>query len=132
MKKRIVILASFIVAICAVCLADEYSYLTITANDASETSVALSSLRKITFSSGSMVLTNNDNTTESFTLANLAKMYFSNNASGIEYVRTDAVDWSGADIYNLNGVKMNVGYSSLPKGVYIVKSQSKTQKIVKK
>ena len=102
-----------------------YNFLTFEMTDGAKVSVAISSL----------TLTINGNTltagSQTFTLSNLSKMYFSNTVetTGIEET-TSATLEEAAEIYDLQGHR--IAKEQMTKGVYIVKTKSKTQKIVVK
>ena len=102
-----------------------YNFLTFEMTDGAKVSVAISSL----------TLTINRNTltagSQTFTLSNLSKMYFSNTdeTTGIEEM-TSATLEEAAEIYDLQGHR--IAKEQMTKGVYIVKTKSKTQKIVVK
>ena len=102
-----------------------YNFLTFEMTDGAKVSVAISSL----------TLTINGNTltagSQTFTLSNLSKMYFSNTdeTTGIEET-TSATLKEAAEIYDLQGHR--IAKEQMTKGVYIVKTKSKTQKIVVK
>lgn len=102
-----------------------YNFLTFKMTDGAKVSVAISSL----------MLTINGNTltagSQTFTLSNLSKMYFSNTdeTTGIEET-TSATLEEAAEIYDLQGHR--IAKEQMTKGVYIVKTKSKTQKIVVK
>ena len=102
-----------------------YNFLTFEMTDGAKVSVAISSL----------TLTINGNTltagSQTFTLSNLSKMYFSNTdeTTGIEEM-TRATLEEAAEIYDLQGHR--IAKEQMTKGVYIVKTKSKTQKIVVK
>ena len=106
--------------------ADGYTYLTIETTDGTKASVAIESL---TLSINGTTLTAG---TQSFTLTNLAKMYFSTtdeSTTGIESISIESLD-EATDIYDLQGHK--VTKEQMRRGVYIVKTKSKTYKMVKK
>ena len=102
-----------------------YNFLTFEMTDGAKVSVAISSL----------TLTINGNTltagSQTFTLSNLSKMYFSNTdeTTGIEEM-TSATLEEAAEIYDLQGHR--IAKEQMTKGIYIVKTKSKTQKIVVK
>lgn len=102
-----------------------YHYLTFEMTNGAKVSVAISSL----------TLTINGNTltagSQTFTLTNLSKMYFSDTdeTTGIEET-TSAMLEEAAEIYDLQG--HNITKEQMKKGVYIVKTKNKTQKIVVK
>ncbi len=102
-----------------------YNFLTFEMTDGAKVSVAISSL----------TLTINGNTltagSQTFTLSNLSKMYFSNTdeTTGIEEM-TSATLEEAAEIYDMQGHR--IVKEQMTKGVYIVKTKSKTQKIVVK
>ena len=106
--------------------ADVYTYLTFETTDGTKGSVAIESL---TLSINGTTLTAG---TQSFTLTNLAKMYFSTtdeSTTGIESISIESLD-EATDIYDLQGHK--VTKEQMRRGVYIVKTKSKTYKMVKK
>jgi hypothetical protein len=106
--------------------ADGYTYLTFETTDGTKASVAIESL---TLSINGTTLTAG---TQSFTLTNLAKMYFSTtdeSTTGIESISIESLD-EATDIYDLQGHK--VTKEQMRRGVYIVKTKSKTYKMVKK
>lgn len=104
---------------------DVYAYLTFELTDGAKVSVALSSLT-LTFSGNTLTAGS-----QTFTISNLSKMYFSNSdvTTGIEEMTSVALD-DNTEIYNLQGHK--ISREQMKKGVYIVKNNSRTQKIIVK
>ena len=127
MKKIALTLLILVVTLTA--QAEDYAYLTFETTDGAKASVAIEGL---TLSISETTLTVG---TQSFTLTNLSKMYFSTtdeSTTGIESSRLETRD-EATDIYDLSGKKIVNSKSSnskLPRGVYIVKTKSKTYKIV--
>ena len=123
MKKFLLIMMALVGAL--IVQAEEYAYLTFETTDGEKASVAVSSL----------TLTINGNTltagSQTFTLSNLSKMYFSNTneTTAIEEITTATLD-EAADIYDLQGHK--VTKEQMKRGVYIVKTKSKTYKMIVK
>ena len=110
--------------------ADGYTYLTFETTDGAKTSVDVSSLA-VTISLDNTTLTIGNQT---FALANLSKMYFSTQSetTGIEEITSATLD-EATEIYDLSGKKIVNSKSSnskLPRGVYIVKTKSRTYKMV--
>lgn len=106
--------------------ADGYTYLTFETTDGTKASVAIESL---TLSINGTTLTAG---TQQFILSNLSKMYFSTtdeSTTGIESISIESLD-EATDIYDLQGHK--VTKEQMRRGVYIVKTKSKTYKMVKK
>ena len=125
MKKIVIIMMALVGALTV--QAEEYAYLTFETTDGAKASVDVSSLP---------VTINLDNSTlaignETFALADLSKMYFSTQSetTGIQEINSATID-EAADIYDLQGHK--VTKAQMKKGVYIVKTNSKTYKIVKR
>ena len=123
MKKIILFLTMLIGILTA--QAKEYTYLTFETTDGAKTSIDVSSLP---------VAINLDNSTltignQTFALADLSKMYFSNTdeTTGIEEITSATLD-EATDIYDLQGHK--VTKEQMKKGVYIVKTNSRTYKMV--
>ena len=129
MKKIVLLLMTLVGGGLAVQAEDSYTYLTFETTDGAKVSVSVSSLP---------VTINLDNSTlaignETFALADLSKMYFSTQSetTGIETI--DNGQWTmdnSAEFYDLQGHK--VTKAQMKKGVYIVKMNSKTYKIVVK
>lgn len=127
MKKIVLLLMTLVGGGLAVQAEDSYTYLTFETTDGAKVSVSVSS---------QPVTINLDNSTlaignETFALANLSKMYFSTQSetTGIQEINSATID-EAADIYDLQGHK--VTKAQMKKGVYIVKTNSKTYKIVKR
>ena len=123
MKKFLLIMMALVGALTV--QAEEYAYLTFETTDGEKASVAVSSL----------TLTINGNTltagSQTFTLSNLSKMYFSNTneTTAIEEITTATLD-EATDIYDLQGHK--VTKEQMKRGVYIVKTKSRTYKMIVK
>ena len=127
MKKIVLLLMTLVGGGLAVQAEDSYTYLTFETTDGAKISVSVSSLP---------VTINLDNSTlaignETFALSDLSKMYFSTQSetTGIQEINSATID-EAADIYDLQGHK--VTKAQMKKGVYIVKTNSKTYKIVKR
>ena len=127
--KKIVLLLMTLVGALAVQAEDTYTYLTFETTDGVKASVPVSSLTLIisgnTLTAGS----------ESFTLSNLSKMYFSNDdqttaINEIDYSQTDDLLSESTDIYDLHGHK--ISREQMRKGIYIIKTKSKTYKMIVK
>lgn len=129
MKKIILLFTTLVGTLTA--QADGYTYLTFETTDGAKASVAVSDL---TLTISGTTLTAGSQT---FTLSNLSKMYFSTSdesTTGIEEITNAAMD-EATEIYDLSGKKIVNGKWSngkLPHGVYIVKTKSKTFKMVVK
>jgi hypothetical protein len=157
MRKRFALVLVVFLLMGATSWADEYSYLTIQKNDAgnSETSVALASLSKITFSNGSLILSNAYGTTiGTYTLSELNKMFFASQATGIDNAAIDNMSavlqdgvlkvssalGSNIKLYQTSGVlvksfsssasECEINMGSLPKGIYILKVNGQVKKIL--
>ena len=123
MMKKIFILLTVLVTTLTV-QAEGYTYLTFETTDGAKASVAV----------GNLTLTINGTTltagSQQFTLSNLSKMYFltsDETATGIEEINSAAIE-EATDIYDLQGHK--VSKEQMKKGVYIVKTNSRTYKMV--
>ena len=123
MMKKIFILLTVLVATLTV-QAEGYTYLTFETTDGAKASVAVENL---TLTISGTTLTAGS---QQFTLSNLSKMYFSTSdetATGIEEINSAAIE-EATDIYDLQGHK--VSKEQMKKGVYIVKTNSRTYKMV--
>ena len=130
MKKLLLSLAMLALASTNI-FAGDYDYLTVQKTDGSQVSFTSAGLT-ITFSGGNLVATQNGTST-SLTLTDLSKMFFSSSPTGIENVETTTK--VKATVYSIDGVKIGtfdnaaILGSQLKKGVYIVKANGKTSKI---
>ena len=129
MKKIVLLLMTLVGSVLTVLAEDTYTYLTFETTDGSKTSLDVSSL-PVTINLDNSTLTIGNQT---FALADLSKMYFSTQSetTGIETI--DNGQWTmdnSAEFYDLQGHK--VTKAQMKKGVYIVKTNSKTYKIVVK
>ena len=127
MKKIVLLLMTLVGGGLAVQAEDSYTYLTFETTDGAKVSVSVSSLPvTINLDNSTLVIGN-----ETFALADLSKMYFSTQSetTGIQEINSATID-EAADIYDLQGHK--VTKAQMKKGVYIVKTNSKTYKIVKR
>ena len=110
--------------------ANDFTYLTFETTDGTKTSVDVSSL-PVTINLDNSTLTIGNQT---FALADLSKMYFSTadeTTTGIsEELSVKSDEFATATFYDLQGHK--VSKDQLRKGVYIVKTQSRTYKLVVK
>ena len=123
--KRIVLLLMVVVGVLTMQAAD-YTFLTFETTDGAKASVAVENLT-ITVSGTTLMAGS-----QTFNLSNLAKMYFSasdESTTGIEEITSATLD-EATDIYDLQGHK--VSKAQMCKGVYIVKTKSKTFKMVVK
>jgi hypothetical protein len=123
MKKIVIIMMALVGALTV--QAEEYAYLTFETTDGAKASVDVSSLT-LTVSGNTLTAGS-----QTFTLSNLSKMYFSNTSetTAIEEITTATLD-EAADIYDLQGHK--VTKEQTKRGVYIVKTKSKTYKMIVK
>ena len=123
MMKKIFILLTVLLATLTA-QAEGYTYLTFETTDGAKASVAVENL---TLTISGTTLTAGS---QQFTLSNLSKMYFSTSdetATGIEEINSAAIE-EATDIYDLQGHK--VTKEQMRKGVYIVKTKSRTYKMV--
>ena len=123
MKKIVITMMALVGALTV--QAEEYAYLTFETTDGAKASVDVSSLT-LTVSGNTLTAGS-----QTFTLSNLSKMYFSNTSetTAIEEITTATLD-EAADIYDLQGHK--VTKEQMKRGVYIVKTKSKTYKMIVK
>lgn len=121
--KKIVLLLMTLVGVLTVQADEAYAYLTFETTDGARVSVPVSSLT-LTVSGTTLTVGS-----QSFTLSNLSKMYFSNadETTGIESITPDALDET-TDIFDLQGHR--VSKEQMKKGVYIVKTKSRTYKMI--
>lgn len=153
MKALRHILAVMAILTSSTTFADSYQYLTIS-QTGSETSIEVSQIQKITFDATDMILTLKGGAQEKMPLSSLTKMFFSENGvnaiakptetlsqiaikNGV--LTADIADGEEVTLYNMKGEKAfsatqkaTYDISHLQKGVYIVKTGSKSQKVINK
>ena len=121
--KKIILFMTMMVGVLTA-HADSYTFLTFETTDGAKASVSVSDL---TLTISGTTLTAG---TQSFTLTNLSKMYFSTSdetTTGISEVMKADLD-EATDIYDLQGHR--VTKAQMRRGVYIVKTKSRTYKMV--
>lgn len=124
MKKILLLLTILVGTLTA--QAGDYTYLTFESTDGAKVSVDVSSL-PVTINLDNSTLTIGNQT---FLLADLSKMYFSTSdetTTGIKEITSATLD-EATDIYDLQGHK--VTKEQMKKGVYIVKTNNRTYKMV--
>ena len=122
MKKLFLLLTVLVTTLTV--QAEGYTYLTFETTEGAKASV---SVENLTLTINGTTLTAGS---QQFTLSNLSKMYFSTSdetATGIEEINNAAIE-EATDIYDLQGHK--VSKEQMKKGVYIVKTNSRTYKMV--
>lgn len=132
MKKPLITLLFSVGVIAA--MAYDYPYLIFQKSDMTETALSVESL---TLSiSGTEIIATNADGTESFTLSELNKMEFSTTTTDVE--ESEYTEDTPVEIYTITGIYKGVytdlsqAMQTLPKGLYIVKSESKTFKMLTK
>ena len=105
--------------------AGEYTFITFELNDGTKASVPVTSLT-MTISGNTLKAGS-----ETFVLTNLSKMYFTNTneSTAIDEATTDTLD-EAAEIYDLKGHK--VTKDQMKRGIYVVKTKTKTFKMIVK
>lgn len=124
--KKIVLLLTILVGTLTA-QAGEYTYLTFETTDGAKASVSVASDVTLSFSGTTLTVGS-----QSFTLTNLSKMYFSTSdetTTGIEEMTSATLD-EDTDIYDLQGHKLTK--EQMRRGVYIIKTKSRTYKMVVK
>jgi hypothetical protein len=122
MKKLFLLLTVLVTTLTV--QAEGYTYLTFETTEGAKASV---SVENLTLTINGTTLTAGS---QQFTLSNLSKMYFSTSdetATGIEEINSASIE-EATDIYDLQGHK--VSKEQMRKGVYIVKTKSRTYKMV--
>ena len=122
MKKLFLLLTVLVTTL--IVQAEGYTYLTFETTEGAKASV---SIKDLTLTISGTTLTAGS---QQFTLSNLSKMYFSTSdetATGIEEITSASIE-EATDIYDLQGHK--VSKEQMRKGVYIVKTKSRTYKKV--
>lgn len=135
MKKYIFSLLLAIAGVMTAFAEDVKTYVVVEFKSSELLKLALSDKPKAEFKENNLVLTA-ENFEGSYTTADIKRFYFEDIADGIKAI--DADKQSAGDIYDLNGRKVasykgTIDATTLPEGVYVVKTQSgKSFKVVKK
>ncbi len=109
--------------------AEDYPYLAFMGTDGSVKTVSVESLT-LTVEDGQLVATNAAGT-QRFTLTELIKMYFTSESTKIESIEISNEEGESVkEIFDMSG--RAIAAKSLTKGIYVVKYQGKTRKIVVK
>lgn len=110
--------------------AEDYTHLTFENSQGIQTSIKLESLT-MTISNGKLLAGG-----QTFTLADLCKMYFDTiDATAIECIKDDDGEGTPVEVFTLNGMALKKyrsikeTKSSLPKGVYVIKTAKRTIKV---
>lgn len=126
MKKIVLLLFVLVVTLAA--RANSYTYLTFEMTDGAKVSVSVVSDVTLTISGTTLTIGE-----QMFALSNLSKMYFSTSdettTTGISEVMKADLD-EATEIFDLQGHK--VTKDQMRRGVYVVKTKSKTYKLVVK
>lgn len=126
MKRTLLILTTVMAT--ATAMAGDYPYLTLQTADGTQKPLAVESL-VITFSDGQLVATNAEGT-QTFTLTDLTQMFFSADGqeTAIEAIGAELTD-GDAEIFDLQGRRVE---NMSRKGIYIVRENGKTRKVLVK
>lgn len=131
--KKFILLLALIATFSTNVFADDYQYLTFLKSDGSSLSVTAEGL-KITFVDGNLVATQGGQTT-TIALTDLNKMYFTSESTAINEASIagkqqpfTVVSVSGMTVGRFNSAEeMN---QQLPRGIYIVKQDGKSTKVI--
>lgn len=131
MKKKIVLVALSLLSVAAM-QADSYSHLTFQKKDGSCLSFPVASLAMVVSGEKLLVYAGSENS--AIDVSDLSCMYFSTaDVTGIQEVEKKV---GMLEVYSLQGVKygcfesMEEMRSSVPAGVYVIRQQGKTQKMI--
>lgn len=121
--KKIFTLAAALLMGSAAFADDFYLYYDAAEGEKDQELVQVSSLQKITFEDGNLVLTKKDGSKSTTAMSSIQRLFFSTQ----EAVNIDAVPseqpTAAQGIYDLSGRKLNVDASALSKGVYIINGE---------
>lgn len=135
MKQTILTLAAAL-SLTLTAQADDLSlYLEPTAGET--TSYAVSTLQKMTFADGNVVLTKKDGTTVTTDITSLKRMYIDAAAGINQLLNNEPAPYT---IYNINGIRVadgtaasanDIDLAALQSGLYLVSIKNQTFKILK-
>ena len=132
MKKFLAIVAALLMALSM--QAYDYPYLSFQTSEGTVQSVSVNELI-ITFSNGQLVITNADGS-QTISLTDLSYMFFSKETNTTGVTRIEDVSNQAVEVFTLNGLaigrfeSLQRAKAELKPGLYLVKSNGKTQKVV--
>lgn len=128
MKKNILLLF-LLCMLPAGMRAGEYGYLVFTFSDGTTQAVAASDLT-VSFSGDNLIASGPSGTLATLPLPQLTQMEFlRDDPTGITALSADTLVYDGSvAVYDMNGRRMPSA-ASLPRGMYVVKTQNKTVKV---
>ena len=133
MKKTLIIFSVLVLQAVSV-RAYDYPYLILSNVDGSIKSIGVESLT-MTFENG-LLMMQNEETNASFSLTELNKMFFASENTGIDMLLSSVVEDGGVEVFSLSGIKIGRYKSEkqvfmiLERGIYVIKHNGQTQKIV--
>lgn len=151
MKKLLFAIAAMLFSI-AVKAQDDYSLFIVQA-DNSSSYYQLSTLKKITFENGNVVLHSTTGEKTTTAMSSVGSMYIAPTVTSVELVHSDgAIVWDGTtlrvnqgsatvEVFNASGTRVmhqslnannEASLSHLPQGVYIIRTGGQSLKVVKK
>ena len=129
------LLFSLVFLLAATAIADTYQFLTFQTTDGTTASVSVEALTMSFSNDGKILIVSNGTEKQTMAVSNLEKMFFSTtNLSGIDEV-TKPSDTHEVQVYSTSGVFFGTYRNQqslkdvLPPGIYIAKSNGRTQKI---
>ena len=127
MKFFKILAAAFLLSTTA--FADDFSlYYDATSSTTSTKIDAVDNLQKLTFENGTMTVIRKDGTTSTVSLSSIKKLFFSTEETvGIEDVKTENPATRKGEVYDLTGRKISIDLNSqrLSKGLYIIDGKKK-------
>ena len=132
MKKFLTVVAALLIALSM--QAYEYPYLSFQTSEGTVQSVSVNELI-ITFSNGQLMLTNTDGS-QTISLSDISNMFFSKETNTTGVTRIEDVSNQAVEVFTINGQalgrfeSMQKAKAELKPGLYLMKSNGKTQKIV--
>ena len=147
----------FIISLLAIAVTATAQHMVVEMTDSNNQVVKLESLRQITFNGTTVNIEQTDGTKSSTSMGNIGRIYFGDHSSIadinaqssnlVEYITTDEIAinseaGSTVVIYGLTGTQLltrridtqgeAISIAGLPQGIYIVKANGRTTKIIKR
>lgn len=133
MKKRILCMMLAVVGAMSAVQADDYPYLAFQTADGTVKAVSITSLT-LTFQNGALTATNADGS-YSFALADLGKMFFTTEPTAVQPLPVEGGD---VEVFSVTGISLGrfaslqAAEAQMPRGIYVVKTDSETIKLMKR
>lgn len=122
MKRNFILAAALLLRLSS--YADDFNLYYDDATSTTSTKIeAVSSLKKLIFENGNIVVEHTDGTTQTISVSSIQRLFFSTDATvtAIKEVKDDEQqETENCEVYDLTGRRINLAPDQLSKGIYII------------